>query len=259
MVDKYSWDESDLKTKSVRYLSLVTDATRIIHQRNPHTMIDLCSTNELVYELGLTFNSPRNLTFDRFQLITVQQNSNKILETFFSRLRELCLKCAQGNVEEDLIKDFFIVKMNNSTIQMELLSEVRATAQLLNFALSSERGQKNQREILQTSTPNWNTQVSAISNDTTRKSVRQQQPAQQTNTNKELCWRCGGIFTPCHITQCAAKQHNAASAKRQAILQKCATPEYLQSHNEETNQDEDTNVPSDLPKANSEFDKSKKT
>ena len=151
------------QNKSVIYLSFGTEATRKFHQRYPQTMIDLCSTNELVYEHGLTFTRPRNLTFDRFQLRTVQQNANANLETFFSRLRELGSKCALGNVEEDLIKDFFIAKMNNSTstIQMELLSEVRTAAQVLNFALSRKRGQVNQRKILrfdhlqQTGTHKW--------------------------------------------------------------------------------------------------------
>ena len=110
MLDKYTWDEADLKIKSVIYLSLGTEATRIFHQRNPHTLIDRCSTNELVYELGLTFTRPRNLTFDRFQLMTVQQNANENLETFYSRLRELGSKCALGNVEEELIKDFILPK-----------------------------------------------------------------------------------------------------------------------------------------------------
>ena len=49
MIDRYTWDKADLKVKSLTYLSLGTEATRIFHQRNPHTMIDRCSTNELVY------------------------------------------------------------------------------------------------------------------------------------------------------------------------------------------------------------------
>ena len=161
MIDKYTWDEADLKVKSLTYLSLGTEATRIFHQRNPHTVIGHCSTNELVYELGLTFTRPRNLTFDRFQLITVQQNPNEILETFFSRLRELGSKAALGNVEEDLIKRFFIAKRNNTAIQIELLSELRSPAQVLNFALSRERSQENQKEILRSSAPNWNNQINA--------------------------------------------------------------------------------------------------
>ena len=128
-------------------------------------MIAHCSTYELVYELGLSFTRPRNLTFDRFQIITVQQTINKSLETFLNCLRELGSKSALANLEEDLVKDFSITKKNNTAIQMELLSEVRTPAQVLNFALSRERGQENQKEILRTSAPNWNNQVNAISNN----------------------------------------------------------------------------------------------
>ena len=77
MIDRFTWDEADLKVKSLTYLSLGTEATRIFHKRNPHTMTDQCSTNELVYELGLTFTRPRNLTSDRFQLITVQKTQTR--------------------------------------------------------------------------------------------------------------------------------------------------------------------------------------
>ena len=66
IIDRYTWDEADFKVKNLTHLSLGTEATRIFHQRNPHTMIDQCSTNKLVYELGLTFTRPCNLTIDRF-------------------------------------------------------------------------------------------------------------------------------------------------------------------------------------------------
>ena len=216
MIDRYTWDEADLKVKSLTYLSLGTEAIRIFHQRNPHTVIDRCSTNELVYELGITFTRPRNLTFDRFQLITVQQNPNETLETFWSRLRELGSKAALGNVEEDLIKDFFIAKMNNTTIQMELLSEVRTAAQVLNLSLSRERGQENQKEILRSSAPNWTNQVNAISNKNTRPIQR----PQQQNKPNEQCWRCGGIFTAGHMNQCTAKQATCNICKKTGHLAK---------------------------------------
>ena len=79
MIDRYSWDEADIKVKNLVYLSLGSEASRIYRQRNPHTLIERCTTDELMYELGLTFTRPRNKTFDGFQLITVQQKSN---ETF---------------------------------------------------------------------------------------------------------------------------------------------------------------------------------
>ena len=69
VLDRYTWDDADIKVKSLVYLSLGTEASRIYHQRNPHTLIDRCSANELIYELGITLTRSRNITFDRFQLI----------------------------------------------------------------------------------------------------------------------------------------------------------------------------------------------
>ena len=101
--------------------------------------------------------------------------------------------------------------MNNTTIQTELLSEVRTAAQVLNLALSRERererGQENQKEILRSSAPNWKSQVNAIMNKNVRPIPRtQQQNTQQLNKTNEQCWRCGGSFTAGHMNQCTAKQ-----------------------------------------------------
>ena len=84
-------------------------------------------------------------------------------------------------------------------------------------------GKSKKNIAIRSSTTNWNTQVGAISNNPPRQQpVRQQQPVQQTNTNKELCWSCGGIFTPNASHSAQLNKHNAASAKRQVILLRCA-------------------------------------
>ena len=241
MIDRYTWDDADIKVKSLIYLSLGTKASRIYHQRNPHTLIDRCSTNELIYELGITFTRPRNITFDRFQLITVQQNSNESLETFYSRLRELGSKAALGNVEEDLIKDFFIAKMNHSTIQMELLSEVRTPAQVLNFAISRERGQENQREILRANPSNWN-QVNATTQQPNRNQSRPQTSTQRQQKHKKYN-HAGVVEHHPHkdiILTAQQKQHKAISAKRWDILQnyvdqRCQNDPDRDRHNEHLN------------------------
>ena len=147
-VDRIPWDEADMKVKSLIYLSLGAEACRTFHQRNPHTRIDRCTTNELVHELTLTFTRPRNTTFDRFQLFKAQQQPNESLETFYSRLREAGSHCRFEHLEEDIIKDLFISNMNNTAIQMDLLSEVRTPQQVLIYAINRERGQANQQEIL---------------------------------------------------------------------------------------------------------------
>ncbi|XP_075264825.1 uncharacterized protein LOC142356977 [Convolutriloba macropyga] len=222
-------------------------------------MIDHCSTNELVYKLGLTFTRPRNLTFDRFQLITVQQNPNENLETFFIRLRELGSKAALGNVEEELTEDFFIAKMNNTAIQMELSSEVRSPAQVLNFALSREMGQENQKEILRTSAPNWKNQKKAITNNNTRPTPRLQQQSQQTNKTKEQCWRCGVIFTAGHVNQCAAKQAVCKICKKTGHFAKMKCRSKIpQLPSVKQTKEEPTDVPGDK-EVDSGYDKSRKT
>ena len=88
MVDRIPWDEADTKVKSLIYLSLGAEAKRTYHQKNPHTQIEKCTTNELVHELNITFTIPRNTTFDRFKFFKSMQQPHESLETFYCRIRE---------------------------------------------------------------------------------------------------------------------------------------------------------------------------
>ena len=96
--------------------------------------------------------------------------------------------------------------MNNTAIQMELLSEVRTPAQVLNFALSRERGQENQREILRSKPSNWN-QVNVTTQQNSRPQMRQKTNVQRQQTSQEVqpCWRCGAPFTQGHNNSFPAK------------------------------------------------------
>ena len=109
-VDRYPWDEADIKIKSLLYLSIGQEGAQQYHQNNPHSKIDTCSTYEFAHELSTTFTKPRNTTYDRFQIINARQEPHESLETFYSRLRELGAKAAVGAVKQDLVKDFFIAK-----------------------------------------------------------------------------------------------------------------------------------------------------
>ena len=107
-----------------------------------------------MHELTLTFIRPRDITFDRFQLFKAQQQPNESQEPFYSRLRELGLHCRSEHLEEDITNDLFISNMNNTSIQMELLSEVRTPQR--------EHGQVNQQEILRAYNNSSWSQVSYI-------------------------------------------------------------------------------------------------
>ena len=167
LVDRVPWDEADTKVKSLIYLTLGAEARTNYHQKNPHTQIEKCTTHELVQELNVTFTIPRNTTFDRFKFFKSMQQSHESLETFYSRIREVGAMCKFNDLEENLVKDLFISNMTNTSIQMDLLSEVRTPQQVLNFAINRERGQANQQEILKahSSNTNWSN-VSYIRNTT---------------------------------------------------------------------------------------------
>ena len=180
MVDRIPWDEADLKVKNLIYPSLGSEGTRTYHQRNPHTRIERCTTNELVHELAITFTRPRNTTFDRFQCFKAMQRPDESLETFYSRLPELGAHCKFEKLEEGLVKDIFISNMRSSNIQMELLSEVRMPQQALNYAINRERGQANQQEILKANT-SWNTVSYVRQNKRSPQTAYSQQSRPQTH------------------------------------------------------------------------------
>ena len=144
MIDRIPWDEADLNVKSLIYLSLGSEGNRTFNQRNPHTRIERCTTNELVHELILTFTRPRNRTFDRVQCFKTMPQPNESFETFYGHLREQGAHCKFEQVEEDLTKDIFISNMRSSDIQMELLSET--PQQALNYAVNRERERERERE-----------------------------------------------------------------------------------------------------------------
>ena len=200
-VDRYPWDEADTKIHSFLYLPTGQDGTRIYHQNNPHTKIDTCSTYEFAHELSIIFTKPRNTTYDRFQIINARQEPHESLETFYSRIRQLAAKAPFGAVEQDPVKDFLIGEMNNTAIQMELLSEMRTPAQALNYTLAPERGQQNQKEIIRGNSSNWNTTLAHLFASKTKPAIL---PTPNTKQYPQ-CLRCGGSFTPNHNNNCPAK------------------------------------------------------
>ena len=123
------------------------------------------------------------------------QQPHESLETFYSRIRDAGAICKLKDLEEDLVKDLFISNMTNTSIQMDLLSEVRTPQQVLNFAINRERGQANQQEIIKahSNSTSWS-QVSYIRNRP-RPNCQQRTPRQPilptpTSGKIEPCYKC---------------------------------------------------------------------
>ena len=101
--------------------------------------------------------------------------------------------------------------MNNTAIQMDLLSEVRTPQQVLNYAINRERGQANQQEILRAnSTSTWN-QVKYIRQNRRPQAILPTPPSGKI----EPCWKCGNPFTPNHLQNCPARNTICKICKKQ--------------------------------------------
>ena len=109
--------------------------------------------------------------------------------------------------------------MTNTSIQMDLLSEVRTTQQVLNFAINRERGQANQQEIIKahTNSTSWS-QVSYIRNKP-RPNFQQRTPQQPilptpTSGKIEPCYKCGQPFIKNHLNMCKAQNFTCKICKK---------------------------------------------
>ena len=86
------WAQADRKTVSMLYLSLGTEGRRIVCSRNPHLKMDILTTAELWTIMESAFIRQRNITFDRYVLLTTKQTRGESIEQFFGKLKELSEK-----------------------------------------------------------------------------------------------------------------------------------------------------------------------
>ena len=102
--------QADLKKVSMLYLSLGTEGRRIICSTNPHLKMDILTTVEVWNIMESTFIRQRNITFDRYMLLTTKQSKQESIEHFFGKLNEFSEDCDLGDQEDTLIRDLFIAK-----------------------------------------------------------------------------------------------------------------------------------------------------
>ena len=77
----------------------------------PHTNVETKTTKEIWEELETTFIRPRNVTFDRYLLLTRRQQRGETMEQFHSALRSLAEHCQLGHLEDELLRDIFTANM----------------------------------------------------------------------------------------------------------------------------------------------------
>ena len=84
-----------------------------------------------------------------------KQKENETLGQFWKELNGLAARCNFGNVTESLVKDGFIVNMNNKEVQQKLWTEPKDTnAEAIQFVISYEEGAMGQQSFVKLDTPN---------------------------------------------------------------------------------------------------------
>ena len=141
------WDKADRKVKSLIYLSLGVEGRKMHGRKFPHTNVETKTTREIWEELEITFIRPRNVTFDRYLLLTRRQQRGETMEQFHSALRSLAEHCQLGHLEDELLRDIFTANMIDLEIQKELLKVTLSPERALKVAIGIELGARNQLTI----------------------------------------------------------------------------------------------------------------
>ena len=141
------WDMADGKAKSLIYLSLGIEGRKMHARKFPHTNVESKTTMELWEELEQTFIRPRNVTFDRYLLLTRKQQRGETMEQFHSALRSLAEHCQLGQLEDELLRDIFTANMIDQEIQKELLKTTLTPEKALELAVRIELGIRSQLAI----------------------------------------------------------------------------------------------------------------
>ena len=149
------------------------------------------------------FIRQRNITFDRYVLLTTKQTRGESIEHFFGKLKELSENCELGSEEDTLIRDLFIANMLDPEIQRELLRETLEPAQALRLAINMELGQRNQLQITNSqSAP----QVNAVTSQRPFRPPSQRPTTSSfTRPSNQLCRNCGLTWSANHKVKCIAR------------------------------------------------------
>ena len=134
--------ESEQILISNLYLCLEEKGQDELHKRRPHLDLSTVRYPRMLDILETEFKKERNETYETFQLLSRKQFINESLEQFHSVLSGLAARCNFGTLEDRILRDVFIVNMNNREAQKELWRSTKTPEKVYRIALSYERGNK---------------------------------------------------------------------------------------------------------------------
>ena len=109
--------ESEQILISNLYLCLGEKGQDELHKRRPHLDLSTFRYPRMPCVLETEFKKERNETYETFQHLSRKQFIDESLEQFHSVLSGLAARCNFGALEDRILRDVFIVNMNNREAQ----------------------------------------------------------------------------------------------------------------------------------------------
>ena len=165
--DKSLMGDMEEATAMKKYLALGMAARKTILDKFPTVNIARITLENLIKTCKDCFEKPKKETLDRFKFLSRKQKENETLRQFWNEINGLAANCNFGNITESLVKDVFIVNMNNKDVQQKLCTEPKSTiADTIQFAISYEEGALQQQSFEKMDKPNIKPEPNEINNIT---------------------------------------------------------------------------------------------
>ena len=113
-----------------------------LHKRRPHLSLSTTRYSRVLDAIETEFKKERNETYETFQLLARKQHIGESLVQFHSNLSGLAARCNFGTLKTRILRDIFLVKMNNREAPNELCRSTKTPEEVYRIALSYERGYK---------------------------------------------------------------------------------------------------------------------
>ena len=124
------------------YLCLGEKGQDELHKRKPHLDLSTTRYSRVLDTIKTEFKKERHETYETLDLLARKQHIGESLEQFYSVLGGLAARCNFGTLETRILRDVFIVNMNNREAQNELCRSTKTPEEVYRIELSYERGYK---------------------------------------------------------------------------------------------------------------------
>ncbi len=228
------------KGKSLLYIMLGHEGQKRFKQRLPHVQITDLHFGDLWRHLDDVFLIARNITVERVTLFSRMHESKESIEQFHSALTGLAAECEFGALEQQIVRDLFVTRVNAPELQRKFCVELTSPDEVLRQALAWERGVNNQKKLVKftlgkgdpdlaigtsdgAKTPNPTPAVKTEPIAPVRSQPRTNN-TQRTSPTNAPCRNCGRDFRPGYAAQCPARGVQCrACGKRNHFARMCRT------------------------------------